>query len=200
MDPTQHSLAREMALDGLRYAFKSGDPDPKENEGCAIEDATIALACASADINMAVLAKREVGGLWKDITRPPYTTIFNERTRARDMWRAVVVSRAVAKALLDLDNSQVERGDQIIVHGNRFILHLVFQDPEVRRYKDPALSEEEITKTATVATMRAFLNVAHAVNEKHGGAYLQPLFKNAYKCKELFLPLPPSPQIDLFRG
>ncbi len=200
LDETQHNLAREMTLDGRRYAFKSGDIDPKNGEGCTIEEATIALACASNDIAMAVVAKRYVGGLWKDITKPPYTTIFNQMTRAHDMWRAVVVSRAVARALEGADYSQIERGDQIAVHGNRFILHLVFQDHAMRRYKERTLSEVELTENATAAADRAFRKVAQAVKEKYAGEYLQPLFKNIEKCKGLFHRAPQPQEDDLFKG
>ncbi len=135
LSDVQHTIAREMALDGRRYAFKSGDPDPKGNEGCTIEEATIALACANEDVALAVLAKRELGGLWKDLSKPPYTTIFNERTTARDVWRAVIIMRAAEQALAKFNYSQIDRGDQILVHGNRFILHAIFHDPQMHRYK-----------------------------------------------------------------
>ncbi len=200
LDETQQNIAREMALDRRRYAFKSGDPDPKGSDGCTIEEATIALACAADDITMAVVAKRELGGLWRDISKPPYTTIFNEKTTAQDVWRAVIVSRAVDAAMRQLDHSRVERGDQIIVHGNRLILHAVFQDNSVRRFRDPACSEDEITSFATAATERAFHKIASAVKEKHFSAYLQPLFKNAQKCKDLLQGEPSSEQqFDMFK-
>lgn len=201
LDETQKTIAREMELDGRRYAFKSGDPDPKGAEGCTIEEATIALACANSDVTMAVAAKREIGSLWKDIAKPPYTTIFNTNTKARDLWRAVVVSRAVDAATFDLSvaHARVDRGDQILVHGNRLILHQVFQDPEMRGYKDPAVSEEVIIKNVATALERAFLKVAKAVNEQYPSAYLQPLFKNAQKCKDL-LSDGAERQTDLFPG
>jgi hypothetical protein len=201
LDDTQQNLAREMTMDRRLYAFKSGDLDPKNGEGCTIEEATIALACASRDVAMAVFAKRYVGGLWKDITKPPYTTIFNEKTRARDMWRAVLVARTVTKTLDELECSQVPRGDQICVHGNRFILHMVFQDQEMRRYKDPAFSEGDLTDYAIAATSRAFHKVAQAVNEKYPREYLQPLFKSTQKCKGLFISAPQGQlPTDLFGG
>lgn len=185
LDEMQQHLAREMLLDGRRYAFKSGDSDPKDAEGCTIEEATVALACASSDINLSVVAKRYIGGLWKDISKPPYTTIFNAGTKARNLWRAVIVLRSVESAMTHLDRAKVERGDQILVHGNRLLLHAVFQDSTVRRYKDPSLSESALSEAATEATERAFLKIGKAVKDKHSGAYLQPLFKNAQKCKEL---------------
>ncbi len=172
--------------DGRRYAYKSGDPDPKGNEGCTIEEATIALACAVGNITLAVAAKREIGSLWRDIAREPYTTIFNNKTRARDVWRAVVVARAAETSLGQIDLVSFDRGDQIAVHGNRFILHLVFQDPEMRAYRDAALTDDEIGKRAADVTEHAFRRVVDAVNKKWPNAYLQPLFKNAQKCRELF--------------
>lgn len=185
LDETQQHIAREMALDGRRYAFKSGDSDPKGSDGCTIEEATVALACAHSDVGLAVVAKRYIGGLWRDIKKPPYTTIFNEKTKASNLWRAVVVMRAVESAMEKIDHSKVERGDQILVHGNRLLLHAVFQDQAVKRYRDTAISEAELIKSASDAAEVAFLKIGKAVREKHSGAYLQPLFKNAQKCKEI---------------
>ena len=199
LDETQRNLAREMALDGRVYAFKSGDVDPRTIDGCTIEEATVALACASGDVTMAILAKREIGGLWKDITKAPYTTIFNQNTRAHDLWRTVLVSRAFEAACASLSVSQVDRGDQILVHGNRFLLYVVFQDPAVRRYRDPNLSETELASIVAAATQRAFLAISKNINENHAGAYLQPLFKNTQKCRELILQEPANGQTDLFQ-
>jgi hypothetical protein len=39
-------LAVEFALDKRRYVYKSGEMDPKGDEGCSIVEATQALACA----------------------------------------------------------------------------------------------------------------------------------------------------------
>jgi hypothetical protein len=198
LDETQRHLAQEMLLDGRRYAFKSGDSDPKDSEGCTIEEATIALACAAGDISLAVVAKRHISGLWKDITKPPYTTIFNERTKARDLWRAVIILRAAESAMEKLDHTRVERGDQILVHGNRLLTYAVFQDPTVRRYKDPLLAESELNRAAVEATERLFIEIGKAVKEKHPGAYLQPLFKNVQKSKELLADDDDKAQVEMF--
>jgi len=199
LDETQQRLAREMAMDGRRYAFKSGDtPDPKGNEGCSIEEATVSLACASNDVGLVVLAKRYVDGLWKDTTKPPYTRIFNERTRVSDLWRAVIVFRAANEAIESLKgNEGIYRRDQVLVHANRFILHLVFEDGEIKRWRDPSLAEDELAALAKSATNRVVANVTLAVNSKHPDAYLQPLFKNAEKCKALFTGEHSVSQIDL---
>jgi hypothetical protein len=97
-----------------------------------------------------------------------------------------------------LDHARVDRGDQILVRGNRLILHAVFQDENVRRYRDPSFSEAEIANAATTATEHAFLRIAQAVKERHTRAYLQPLLKNAQRCKEMLAGEPDNVQGDMF--
>ena len=54
-------------------------------------------------------------------------------------------------------------------------------------YRDPSVSEEILVAKAKEVTRHVFLATAAAVNDKYPGAYLQPLFKNAQKCKDLLL-------------
>ena len=69
LDGLQQRLAREMALDGRRYAFKTGDPDPRNGEGCSIEEAAVALACAEDDTNLAVDAEAGLAIKAREITQ-----------------------------------------------------------------------------------------------------------------------------------
>ena len=193
LDALQQRLAREMALDGRRYAFKSGDPDPRNGDGCSIEEAAVALACANQDAALAVNAKREISTLWRDITKPPYTTLFNDRTSARDLWRAVVVLRAVEAELEDVDKTAHPRGDLIAVHGNRFILHHVFRDPAMRAFRDPAISEADLRTKAKGIADRVFADTCQAVQTKYASAYPANLFKSAPRCKDLLDKSAPVP-------
>jgi AIPR protein len=185
LDPNQQRLAREMELDGKKYAFKSGDYEPKGDEGCNIEDATVALACAGSDVTLAVQAKREIGQLWRDIEKSPYTTLFNSSVQASHMWRAVRVLRAVSNELEAIDKRGLVRGELVAIHGNRFLLHLVFKDPAVRKYANPDLPIDSILDASKAATQRILTELAAVIEEKHRDSYLANLFKNAQKCKEL---------------
>jgi len=184
-DPEQQRLAEDMAHDQKRYAYKSGDPDPKNGDGCNIEEATVALACANEDITLAVQAKREVGQLWQDIKKAPYTTLFNGRLSAANMWRAVRVMRVVEKSLALADKGSVPRGGLVAVHGNRFILHRVFMDPSMRNYRDPKVSENDIVIAAESATYSVFKDLAILIYTIYPNDYLANLFKNANKNKTL---------------
>lgn len=186
LDPEQARLAGEMSLDKRRYAYKSGDSDPKGAEGCNIEEATLALACANSDVSMAVQAKREVGQLWQDINKHPYTTLFNSQLSAQTTWRAVLVLRAVQDQLDAIDTTISPRGELVAVHGNRFILHRVFTDPQIHGiYRDPRVPEQELVGVAKNLVGGIFTAVAQMVQKQHSGAYLANVFKNAQKNKDL---------------
>lgn len=210
LDSNQQRLAVEMSMDGRRYAFKSGDQDPKNGEGCNIEEATVALACANEDVTLSVQAKREVGQLWYDIKEPPYTTLFNEQLTAKPMWRAVLILREVQRRLSEVDKTDITRGDLLAIHGNRFILHRVFLDPDVKHFCNPQLEEPDILTAASAATDRVLTELSELVQQRHPNAYLANLFKNTQKCKNLDHKLsnpeepeeldPDSDQLDLFKA
>lgn len=85
-DPQQARLQTDLFLENnKRYVYRSGDAAPTPDEGCTFEDAAVALACAHSDIAYCVQAKREVGKLWEDITKLPYTILFNTGTQASQL-------------------------------------------------------------------------------------------------------------------
>lgn len=184
LDPNQQRLASEFVLDGRQYVYKSGDSDPSEANGCSITDATIALAC-DREISLAVQAKREIGRLWDDIEKEPYTLLFNDRTNATDVWKAVQILRVVDQRLKVLATTHRPRADLVAVHGNRLILHRVFHDPRVRPYRASTANMAEIKGAASSATDSVFGKVSDFLELRYRNAYLASFFKNLNRCKEL---------------
>ncbi len=140
-------------------------------------------------MTLAILAKREIGGFWRNLKAPPYTTLFNEELTATELWRAVRVYRAVGE---ELQRASPEN-QQIAVHGNRFILFHVFEDQGVRLFKNPSEDIQEVVARARVCVPLVLTKVANAVQNMYAGAYLQPLFKNSERCKTLLAELPNNP-------
>jgi hypothetical protein len=184
LDPQQQRLAREMMMDGKIYAYKSGDVDPEGERGCNIEEATVALACAT-DLAMAVQAKREIGQLWQDIKGPLYTALFNEDLSTRTMWRAVLVLREVEITLRNMDKSEMPRGDSIAVHGNRFILYRVFLDPVMKGFRNPSLKEQEILLHTRSITPKILTGLSEILERDYRDSYLANVFKNFEKNRDL---------------
>jgi hypothetical protein len=178
MDPIQHGLAMGFALENRRYVYKRGEEDPHGEEGCSITEATQALGCAES-MDVAVQVKRSIGEIWRRIKEPPYTTLFNKHLTSSQVWRAVLVLRAVDEEL------QKHAGSLVAVHLNRALLNIVFQDPCIRLFKNESSNSNEIVAKARIVINDIFHRAGEYLDEHHAKEYLGNFCKNAVKCKEL---------------
>jgi hypothetical protein len=181
LDPEQKRLRSEMLLSfGKEYAYRSGEVEPTTEAGCTLDEATVALACAHTELGLSVQAKREVGKLYENIEHPPYVLLFNPSVSAHKLWRAVEIGRIVENALKAAQENADAKRRLIAIHGNRFILHMVF-----RTLGDSAFAEVQIADKAQAAALDQYRKVADAVAEVMPTAYAWNLFKNVTKCKSL---------------
>jgi hypothetical protein len=198
LDPEQDRLRRDLQLElGKSYFSKSGDTPGPQADGCTIEEATVALACANSDPSLAVQAKREVGELWEDISKPPYKLLFNGALTALHMWRLVEILRVVEATLKREQETRIGRQRMVAVHGNRIILHQVCHVIGVSDLDDTSNDFEQVKSKAQVSTPTVLDSLCKHVEAEFPGAYTNSLFKNAPKCKSLtekmaaeFLPEP----------
>jgi AIPR protein len=189
LDPQQERLRTELRLDGKIYAIKSGEPDPAADAGCTVLEATVALACAQS-VDLAVLAKREVGRLWDDVTRAPYTDLFRADTSATRLWRAVEVLRAVEAELTTQRHTLDGRDRLMAVHGNRLITALVVARLDPRALADPGYDFGPVLSTVAGLTRAVFASVRDFVAANYPANYPASIFKNATKCRDIAANLP----------
>lgn len=183
-DPNQDRIRREALQLNLIYTYRRGDKEPERAHGFTIRSATVAAACASGDLKLAVSAKRYISGLWENPKGEPYTKLFNTSTSASYLWRIVSVMNAVDDALLE-EGKKISGRDRLTsVHGNRFILFYVF---EVLKSKvlddkfDVVVVENEARKVAKL-TLPA---VNSLIATRYPEAYPGNIFKNQERQAEL---------------
>jgi hypothetical protein len=184
MDPLQHRVATEFALDKRRYVYKSGESDPRGDDGCSIVEATQALGCAIS-IALAVQVKREIGQIWADTETAPYTEIFNDRVGSAQVWRAVLIMRAVDDELQRLKSSGLPRAEAVSAHMNRVILHLVHRDQKVLERIHAQASDKEIVDAAREAVDPIYRKVSAYLEQYHANDYLAVFCKNNAKCEDV---------------
>jgi hypothetical protein len=184
LDPQQRRLYKELLLEGKEYAYRTGEKAPEPEQGCTIDDATIALACAHGDVSLAVIAKSAVGRFWSDTDRAPYTTLFNKALTAQRLWRAVEVLRAIDRELTVAKSSSVPKHALVALHGNRFVAHQVFKRLPANALQ-PAGSFDRALEQARRLTTVLVATTSSAVDEVATDAYLPMLFKNAERCKRI---------------
>jgi len=187
LDPEQDRLKTELALDGIIYHLKRSDQVVKQDEtNCYVEEVITALACAKPDINLAVQAKREVGKLWEDISKQPYTDIINSTVLATQAWRAVRIMREVTNRLKLKEQASSGREKSCFIHSNRFVLNIVFAKIGTEVLLDPNFNFDDYFTTTLPAIID---HIAEETKDKMEGLFpnslVHQIFRNYTKCRQL---------------
>jgi hypothetical protein len=181
LDPTQERIRQELQFEGVEYAYKTGTASVSASRGFDLLEATVALACAHEEVAMAVQAKREIGRLWEDISKAPYTQLFNAGVNGPQIWETVQTLRAIDAALQSEAKHYSGRDALVCIHGNRFIQWSTFKTLALQ----PNFTFVGIEKTIPDAVERTVERVVGAVKTRFADSYPASLFKNLSKCRAL---------------
>lgn len=187
-DPHQDRIRREAGQLGLIYTYRRGDKDPSSDAGFTVREATIAAACASGELRLAVSAKRYISGLWENTKKEPYTKLFNANTSAEWLWNAVRIGRTVDNALEARAKNLEGRERLVAVHANRFILFKVFE--ELKGSFGVGEFNEALLASVPEIVDRKFSLLYGLVEEKFSDGYPGNLFKNSERQSELSAEMP----------
>ncbi len=181
LDPQQDRIRQELHIEGVEYSYKTGTDTGTAGKRFDLAEATVALACATADVALAVQAKREIGKLWEDISKPPYIQLFNAGVSGPAVWETVQALRAVETNLQIQAKNYGGRDALVCVHGNRFIewaslrvLGMKAGEP----FANFAIAVPNIVQKTVAA-------VVAAVKSGYADSYPASLFKNLGKCRAL---------------
>jgi hypothetical protein len=111
-DPRQERIRQELHIEGVEYAYKAGTATGTAGQRFVLTEATVALACASPDVALAVQAKREISKLWEDLAKAPYKQLFNSGVPAHLFWklykpfaRLIRACRSLRRTMVDATHS-----------------------------------------------------------------------------------------------
>lgn len=185
-DPVQDRLRRELSFSHYQYLYKTGDDVNDSSTQISFDEAIISLACLSADVAYANMAKRNVGALSEDISKSPYKILFNGSTNAFELLNAVLVVREIEKQLQEFKETALGKKYATCVHGNRLIEHVILQDLK-RRF-------DFTTKVVDMRELMGLISeelevVVSSFSEELEGIYKESypanVFKNMSKSKVL---------------
>lgn len=181
LDPEQHRLKTELLLDDIYYQIKrEGAEIKKDVKSFDLEEATIVLACLQPNVELSVLAKREISRLLDDTTKPPYKTLFNEKLTAQKLYKAIIIFRKVDSQIKSLKWSVGDVHSLIITHGSYLIFHLVFQLVEKALLNNPNadLNSDKLNKIEEISK-DIIDKVVFEYNRVFRGKFPPTVFKNA---------------------
>ncbi|WP_290050372.1 AIPR family protein [Amycolatopsis solani] len=187
IDETQ-SLIREdfrLTLD-KEYVFKRGEIDPAPASGCSVREAATALACAYPDPILAVRVNGSTEALWEEGPGGAYTRLFGKQPNACQIWRTVLLMRAVRDALHDVRSTLSGRSASIAESGALLIAHIVFQlvgtdgIEEIDSEWESGLNEVPALVEGVLAQLIPLMD--HFFGE---GSYVTSTFANEQRCQQL---------------
>jgi hypothetical protein len=189
LDPEQERIRQELHIEGVEYSYKTGTATGTAGKRFDLTEATVALACGSSDVALAVQAKREIGKLWEDISKAPYKQLFNAGVPGPVVWEAVQALRAVQASLQVQAKNYGGRDALVCVHGNRFIewasLRALGMKPG-----EPFANFASAVPNAVQKTVAAAVT---GVKASYADSYPASLFKNLGKCRALAAKIAQSP-------
>ncbi|MBI5352465.1 MAG: AIPR family protein [Chloroflexi bacterium] len=187
LDQEQQRLKTELLLSGINYHYKRTDEViPFDENNCSLEEATVALACASKETAHSVTAKREIGRLWDDISKVPYKDLFNEQLKVHKLWRCIKIYRAVSKFLSELRSNKTSRERAVYTYGNYFILHVVINKVPAEILMNPVADFDSFFNNNLSNIIESATQKTYELAESaYPTALIHQLFRNYTKCKDL---------------
>ncbi|MCI8638221.1 MAG: hypothetical protein HFG41_03515 [Coprococcus sp.] len=186
LDPNQERLRMELSLGGIQYLYKSGAKIEEPSSQISLDEAIISQACSLSDLSIVALTKRNVGALTEDIEKTPYKLLFNGSTNSFSLYNGVQVLRAVDKCIKENEPRVSGRKRLVLVHGNRFLLHLVLNRIQgIEEFYTRYLDAENTKKIVIPLFLEFWESIYTSMEERFPEAYPAHIFKNVGRLKEL---------------
>lgn len=184
LDEQQIRLRNEFALESITYHIKrSNDKIVADERNYTIEEATLSLATMMDDVTLSVQAKREIGKLWEDRSKKPYTDLFSSELKATKLLKAIKVYRKVSALLKPKVDSANGRERSIYVYGNLFITHMVFRLIPSYVYEGSLDFDMYLSNNIEKEIPVVIQKVYDKTMELYPNAMIPQLFRNYTKCR-----------------
>lgn len=187
LDPQQNRIQTELAIDGVTYFIMRSESTTRESNAFDLVESTTALASSSQRIGLAVQLKREIGKLWENIEKAPYTQLFNPGVTGQYVWNCVQIQRVIDKELQIIGKDRDGKDYSISVHGNRIIALLVFKHINPLMLRTPTFSFTSFIAETDIRNIVSenYELLIQIINDLYDNAVIPTLFKNLKKCQHI---------------
>ena len=129
------------------------------------------------------IIKREIGSIYDDLNKYPYKEIFNNKLEVDLLWKNVKIYRVCEEFIKEKIKQYASKKKLILVHGNRFILHVLYRILINKYdYNGNYVPESKLISNIIDSIVEVVDNKA---TEILGDTYIANIFKNNNKCIEL---------------
>lgn len=186
LDPNQERLRMELNLGGIQYLYKSGAKIEDPDRQISLDETIISQACALSDLSVVALVKRNIGALTENIEKAPYKLLFNGATNSFSLYNGVQVLRSVERYIAQNESEATGRKRLVLVHGNRFLLHLILGRVKgIADFDTQYYQKEYIDSIVLPMFLELWNSVYNSMEEHFPESYPAHIFKNVGRLKEL---------------
>lgn len=151
-----------------------------------LDEAIIAQACSIDELSIVALAKRNVGALTENINKTPYKLLFNGGTNSFSLTNNVWIARVVDSFLAQNESSATGRKRLVLVHGNRFLLHMILSEmKQYANYLTAFFDAKSLPELVNPLCQKYWELTFSAMEEKYPDAYPAHIFKNIGRLREI---------------
>lgn len=202
LDPEQERLKRELSFSGIQYLYKPGAIVDDISQQISLDEAIVAQACSLDDLSIVATVKRNIGALTENINKPPYKLLFNGDTNSFALVNSVRVLRDVDSFLTQNESTSTARKRLVLVHGNRFILHMVLSEIKQQANYTSAFLDPELIRTLIPPLCQKYWDaIFDAMEREFPDAYPAHIYKNVGRLrviKEALVIAESSPLIAVY--
>lgn len=184
LDPYQKELKDELEILGIKYVYKTGEN--RTEDAYDLSFITQALAANTKDIGLIALAKREIGKIWDDINKPPYTVLFNKSNNAYYIKNIINIFSKIQE-IIQTTSGDDRRKIQYSIHGNIFIAARCMEKIDQEKITTSDYDLEQNLNLLIDIVPREFNDIYDKAEKEYPGAYLAYLFRNVTKLNQLIV-------------
>lgn len=186
-DPEQLRIRTELLIENIDYGIMRSESFRSGDKSFDLIEATIALACTSAKVALAVQAKRGIGKFFESLERGIYKELFNPSVSGYYVYNSVKMIRKIDNILdskiIDLAQ-KTGRDYGLLIHGNRIIATIVMKKLglDLTVPNSDFKIDEDLLKTNVDETITG---ISQKLNQSYPDNVLGTLFKNVTKCTDI---------------
>ncbi len=188
-DSEQKRIRTELLIENINYQIMRREDSIKGERDFDLVDSSIALACASGDVAIAVILKNQIGRLWEDLTKAPYKALFNATVSGTYVWNCVQAQRYIDTAIEAARlQTKTPREHRILTSGNRLISAAVFNLMKQNRFDDQNFdfgAHINYVRSAEAVNLIVFTALEY-MQRFYPKAMIPNFFRNQSKSRELF--------------
>lgn len=186
LDPQHERIKTDMALDGIVYQIKRSDTIINSEKSCTVDELITAVACSLPDVDISIIAKREIGLLWENTNTAPYTDIVNPALSATKAWRCITIMRLLSVYIKQNESNVTGREKSCLIHSNRFVLYLILNTIDSRIINDPKFNFEDYCNNELNGIIEQYENLVYQIiEEKYSSSLMHQIFRNYTKTRDV---------------